>query len=164
MGIDRRGFVVATVGVALAAGCTGVLDEDDSDEAYDTADEEELYPPASMFGEDWGRDDDLNPEFEAGYRAEDRSAAAFVSVSVVEDVEEAESTLESTREANDGEAFDLADGAFWVDLEANTLVMFRHSNAICEMAVARRSDGDLVPDQSRATSYAREIVDYWESL
>ena len=164
--VNRRRMLIGS-GVALTstfAGCTSSFSSDEPE--YNEDDHEDLLLSIEAFPEDWNRDDEVNDNFDAVFLNKDETIVVFASVEIDEDIDDAEKRFEnaesSTRDPID---YDIGDEAFW-DTRNNeiAITVFRHSNAVGQVAAMRQSGMEINPDQSRSQEYARKMYDNWRNI
>jgi len=168
MKLSRRYYItsMAAIGSIGLSGCSGILGDDSSGPAYEEEQEEEMLLSVDSFPDGWVRNDAINENFDAVFANEDESIIVLTSVDVGENVSEAKEAMDASESGySNTNEIDIGDEAFWAtrnDQVAYTI--FRHSNAVGQVAAARESGAEVVPDQSRSQQYAREMVSHWQDI
>lgn len=162
----RRRQLLRITGVGAMAALAGCLGGEDA--IYEEGNESDLVPNGP--GDDWGdedliRDDEFNPHFDRVFRTPETDLVLLMSAEIYEDIEAAEDSFESSKAtAADDEEYPLADEAFISDDGEVATCLWRHSNAIGQVAAVRESATGVTPDRQRASSYAETMFEnHWES-
>lgn len=166
---------------AVLAGCiggdgnTGDSEEDNGENEnggdgsteplYNEGDHKDLLLTLDDFPEGWTRDDELNENFDAVFLNDDRTILVMPLVEIEPDIEAAkENYQQSIAGTRDPQDYPLGDEAFWDTRNDEIAVtLFRHSNAVGQVAALRESGMEVVPDQSRSQQYAEAMFKHWES-
>lgn len=162
--MNRRQILCGTGGVVTLglAGCAGVLG--DSAE-YDDDDHDGMVLTLDAFDDEnneWHQDDEFNEHYDACFLTDEEDMVVMALVEIEEDVEAAEDSFsQSESGASDPSEYELADEAWWASDDDLTTTMFRHSNAVGQVAAGAFDGVELSPDENRSQNYANEMFDLW---
>lgn len=151
--------------IASLSGCVGSDggNGEESGPEYEEGDRDGMVLTIDAFPDGWTRDDDFNENFDASYLSEDESVVVLARVEIEDSVDAAKESFESSESGTrDPQDYDIGDEAFWdTRNDEYAATVFRHSNAVGQVAALRESGTEVVPDQSRSQEYAQKMFEQW---
>lgn len=176
--VNRRELLLGS-GVAVTtalAGCFGGnSNSGDTRPQYHEDDHEAMLLSIDDFPDGWARDDEVNDNFDAVFRNEDETITVLPIVEIEADEAAAQDNFEDSKSGTrdysiEDEAvcpvdYNIGDEASW-DTRNNemAITLFRHSNAVGQVAATRQSRTEVQPDQARSQTYTMTMFEGWEDV
>ncbi|UHQ98665.1 hypothetical protein HYG81_22090 (plasmid) [Natrinema zhouii] len=176
--MNRRELLLGsgvTVATALA-GCSGSnTSSGDTEPQYHEDDHEAMLLSIDDFPDGWTRDDEVSDDFDAAFLNEDETITVLPLVEIEADETAAQDTFEdsksSTRDYSiEDEAvcpvdYNIGDEASWdTRNDEMAITLFRHSNAVGQVAATRQYRTEVQPDQAHSQTYTTTMFEGWKNV